>query len=293
MNNNDFIKKNKRRDFVLSASFSFALFLSILPSFASIGKLEFQVLSTLILSVIIAGLSLFFKNGVRAMGISLLAFLSVMFIWCVAAQLVAQIRSTEPFKQWIYIFYYDKPMTVALAWAGVFFTYTFIRLFLPINNKYTGFIEGYASFLKTSVSAFLVFYLFLLLYGFVIIRTSYGYSSEVNLVPFKSILSYFNGEISFYESFMYFSGNLLIFAPLGFFFSIFINRARWYVLLPLPIILSSSIEYSQHILQNGICDIDDVILNCLGFYLGVLLFKAFNQIRRIITKGEETTIFRR
>ncbi|NLB36882.1 MAG: VanZ family protein [Clostridiales bacterium] len=61
----------------------------------------------------------------------------------------------------------------------------------------------------------------------------------------------------------------------------------------MPIILSSSIEYFQHILQNGICDIDDVILNCLGFYLGVLLFKAFNQIRRIITKGEETTIFRR
>jgi glycopeptide antibiotics resistance protein len=58
-----------------------------------------------------------------------------------------------------------------------------------------------------------------------------------------------------------------------------------------PIILSSAIELSQHLLRNGSCDIDDLILNVIGFYLGVLFFKALNLLRKVITKGGEATVF--
>jgi glycopeptide antibiotics resistance protein len=293
MENKNLTPNYKRRDIALSICFSVALILCILPSFNSIGKLDYQILTTFAFSIIISVLSLLFRNGVRAMGISLLIFLSAMLLLCLVVELSAQINSSQPFKQWIYIFYYDKPMTVAFAWSGVFFTYTVIRLFLPASDKYINFVEGYNSFLKTSVLAFFIFYICLLFYGFVIIRTNHGYSSEVNLVPLRSILSYLNGQISVYESFMYFSGNLLIFAPFGFFIPFFLKNAKWYILLFLPIILSSAIELSQHLLRNGSCDIDDVILNVIGFYLGVLLFKALNLLRKVITKGGEATVFHR
>ncbi len=296
--------KLKWRDCALSAFFAFLLVLTVLPSFYSIGKLLIQICLTAFLAFAVSILSVFIKNGVRIMGYSLSIFLFIMLSWCFIAQLIAQLKSSVPFKEWIYIFYYDKPLTVSIVWAAVFFTFLFIRLVLPLNSKHKSFFGDFQSFAKTSGIAFFIFYLCILIYGFVIIRTriSIGDISlqrDVNFVPLSNIINYLNGDsiqynggTSFYENFMYLCGNILIFAPLGFFILIYREKLRWYILL-IPVVLSSMIEISQLLLHNGSCDIDDVILNTIGFYLGILIFKAVNLLRKLITGGEETTIFHR
>ena len=56
-------------------------------------------------------------------------------------------------------------------------------------------------------------------------------------------------------------------------------------------VLSLAIELSQLLLKNGNFDVDDIILNSLGFYLGYCILLIFDKIRSIITKGAEKTIF--
>ncbi|MBR5773468.1 MAG: VanZ family protein, partial [Clostridia bacterium] len=79
--------------------------------------------------------------------------------------------------------------------------------------------------------------------------------------------------------------------PLGFGFAIKKKKRRILLILLLPVFASCLVEFSQFLLKNGHVDIDDVILNVLGFYLGVLLKMLVDLVRRIVTRGEEKTIF--
>jgi glycopeptide antibiotics resistance protein len=46
--------------------------------------------------------------------------------------------------------------------------------------------------------------------------------------------------------------------------------------------VSSCVEYTQYVLRAGCCDVDDVILNTLGAFLGYILFLALDSLRRKI-----------
>lgn len=284
-----FNTNDKWRGLLLSAYFSIALIIAVLPSFNNIGNLKIQILLTSFLAICISLVSMLYKNGVKLLGYGMSVFLVAMVIWALIAQIFAQLQSETPFEKWIYIFYYDKPMTILIMFVVVFLVLALVRLFSPFDEKYYDFFNDYKSFLKTSGISFLVFYFLLLVYTFIIIRTQ-KYSSQINLTPFASIKSSFQGDISYYEDFMYLFGNLLIFSPLGFFLLIF-KKIKCVFVAIIPIALSCTIEISQLLLENGNCDIDDVILNSIGFYFGALLFYTANRIRKKVTKGEEDSIF--
>ncbi len=64
-------------------------------------------------------------------------------------------------------------------------------------------------------------------------------------------------------------GNILLFIPLGFFLKYFIWKEHIIVLL-YACAISVSIELCQLIFHLGVCDIDDVILNSVGAFTGIL-----------------------
>lgn len=77
-------------------------------------------------------------------------------------------------------------------------------------------------------------------------------------------------------------GNIILFIPLGFFLPIlWKNRASLKKLLPIGFGVSLAIELTQLIISlilgygYKITDVDDLILNTLGFILGFGLYKAF------------------
>lgn len=107
---------------------------------------------------------------------------------------------------------------------------------------------------------------------------------NINLIPFKTIQEYMNLLIYrrnvhlIYNAFINLFGNIATFIPLGFFLPCF-----WKKLRSLRKLLFCSgkviliIELIQLFTLRGCCDIDDLILNLLGVFLGFLLFQGLSH----------------
>ena len=69
--------------------------------------------------------------------------------------------------------------------------------------------------------------------------------------------------------------NVGLFLPVGFLFTAVypkkLNQAG--LVIPFGLMLSVMIETSQMILHNGQCDLEDLITNALGAYLGLLIYR--------------------
>ncbi len=104
---------------------------------------------------------------------------------------------------------------------------------------------------------------------------------RVNLIPFKTILNYVDEEVYYTPMILFnnLAGNVLVFMPLGFFLPLFFKKMRH----PGPLILVSFcctllVESTQFILAVGTFDVDDLMLNTLGGWVGLLCFKGVRLI---------------
>lgn len=113
----------------------------------------------------------------------------------------------------------------------------------------------------------------LCLFQIVTFQDDVSWSSN-NFIPFKEILRYNMGSRLFFKNVI---GNMILFLPFGFFTSLYLKEEK--AKLPILIILvtSFSIELVQMIIGR-VFDIDDIILNLLGGYLGFLLYYFLKKI---------------
>lgn len=77
--------------------------------------------------------------------------------------------------------------------------------------------------------------------------------------------------------------NIGLFIPVGFLFTAIypkkLNKAG--LVIPFGLMLSVMIETTQMLLQNGQCDMEDLITNALGAYLGMIIYRLiYAQQRR-------------
>jgi len=101
-----------------------------------------------------------------------------------------------------------------------------------------------------------------------------------NYIPFKEMFRYELFSPKFMKNIL---GNVLLFIPFGFFVSYFLKARKigWPILL--TTITSLTIEFVQ--LKIGrVFDIDDIILNIIGGFIGYLLFVALDAIRGKLPK---------
>lgn len=137
----------------------------------------------------------------------------------------------------------------------------------------------------------LLFILFLLymsiLFYLVLFSEDFGRQASersYNLVPFSTISRYINyrenfGELNFYTNIY---GNILAFAPFGYFLFKFQKNKHVLSGLFIPFLLSLAIEVSQYVLRVGSFDVDDMILNTLGgfiVYLSLFIWKKLGAIK--------------
>lgn len=98
---------------------------------------------------------------------------------------------------------------------------------------------------------------------------------EINLIPFKTILILlYSGNIIDILANIF--GNTILFVPLGF-FSYFIYKGNKYKSLKLCLLGTIFAEIIQLILPARLTDIDDILLNFLGGYIGVILAIKFTK----------------
>lgn len=117
-------------------------------------------------------------------------------------------------------------------------------------------------------------------------------SRSINLVPFDTIKNYLTGRAGVSQTIVWNNvwGNICLFIPLGIYLQLFKGNKNslFHILMVLGI--SLMIEAVQYIFGIGATDIDDVILNCLGGIVGILLYKGLcitisdsYKIRTIVT----------
>ena len=106
----------------------------------------------------------------------------------------------------------------------------------------------------------------------------FGGLTWYNFIPFKTItetLQYGATTTAIAQIF----GNILMSVPFGVFIMIFLNTPKWWNMLLFALALTVGIELSQMIIGLAInnmyrtVDIDDIILNVLGTYIGYGVYK--------------------
>lgn len=134
-----------------------------------------------------------------------------------------------------------------------------------------------------------VFALYLLVLFALLFMKKQSFRS-VSLVPFRSIAEYLSDDVlrrSFALSNLL--GNIVLFIPLGGYLTLFNRNKRVYTNVLRILVISAAAEVLQYLFRVGATDIDDVILNGLGGFLGVaayrvllLVFKDTDRVRTAI-----------
>lgn len=164
------------------------------------------------------------------------------------------------------LFAYLNPVVIVVLWICVT-TFVFFTLFL--FRKQSVIIPRY------------IWNLFLLIYSlclFILLffRPSEQVYDNWNLVPFSTISFYLTGNVSPLIAFYNLAANIGLFIPFGFALMLMIKSR--FLRFALPILAISGIELLQFITQRGSLDIDDLILNLIGVYIGYLFTPIFLRV---------------
>jgi len=141
-------------------------------------------------------------------------------------------------------------------------------------------------FLFYGILAFYAILMILILFiGFTLPFGGYGFirwGRSINIVPFRQIIAYLSGglHISSTVAFNNLLGNVVIFIPLGIYLTTLKKNKSVMHNLLLVFSISLFAEAIQYIFSLGSSDIDDLILNCLGGLIGILIYKAMLLLRK-------------
>jgi len=139
-------------------------------------------------------------------------------------------------------------------------------------------MKKYQSLYSVLLYVFFSFYIVILLYFLFFSRVGLrGFDLfEVNLIPFATISEQLADLSTGLRgmAFMNLLVNVLLLAPLGLYLPILWKKRRPIVYVGLIVAISLLIEIIQLTFGLGAADIDDVILNCLGGFLGLAFYKT-------------------
>ena len=110
-------------------------------------------------------------------------------------------------------------------------------------------------------------------------RPEYSY----NLVLFREIRRFlvYRDKVGVQAMLLNIFGNVLAFAPFGFFLPVVWRRTRrWYTVTLLSFFTSLCIEVMQLVLRVGSFDVDDLLLNTAGGLAGYLIFLLAGKVEK-------------
>ena len=119
----------------------------------------------------------------------------------------------------------------------------------------------------------LAFLLYSLILFYVVTFQDVNYGTN-NFIPFKEILRYEFGSSFFIHNVL---GNILLFIPFGFFVSFILKTKKPSYIIIVTFIASLVIEFTQ-LLIGRTFDVDDVLLNIVGGFLGYLIYLIIQLI---------------
>jgi hypothetical protein len=124
------------------------------------------------------------------------------------------------------------------------------------------------------IIAFYTFSLIVLLFFRPSDQTYHSY----NLIPFSTIAFFLSGKVNFLVSFYNLVANIALFIPYGIYLMLRKRKFTKFQYLYLPLITISMIELLQFFTHRGSLDIDDLILNMCGVFLGYYLYPVYRRV---------------
>lgn len=123
----------------------------------------------------------------------------------------------------------------------------------------------------------LLFIIYVLCLFYVVTFQDVNYSMS-NFVPFTEMFRYDFGSRLFIKNIL---GNMLLFIPFGFFLGYYLKLKKPLSVLLMCLIVSGTIEGTQLVIGR-VFDVDDIILNLIGGFIGYILWKLLEDIKDLL-----------
>lgn len=187
----------------------------------------------------------------------------------------------------------NSVIIIAINWVAITGTCVILKFFLKEKR-----IEGFPIFFKISSITFLIFYIYAFSFTFFFdyqrLFMMQFHIRDLNLIPFvKTIIPYITGtaHTNFYTPIINMLSNILLFVPIGFYLGVFSKRLNIGLRISIIVGVPVLVEALQYIFACGTSDIDDVIINSLGGFLGVLVFLGAEKAYRAYQKNSNAKLF--
>lgn len=128
---------------------------------------------------------------------------------------------------------------------------------------------------KILIFPYTLFLLYLMLFGF---GREPMEAEVVRVSPIASTIHFVENRLFFKRYFSIFTnifGNVILFMPFGFMGILFRKYYKFKNLIIDFIKILIVVEFVQYISRMGVFDIDDILLNSIGVYLGFRVFRKF------------------
>jgi len=157
---------------------------------------------------------------------------------------------------------------------------------IAISLRIAYIINKHQKFKLYSDILYLIFIVYIMCLFHVVTFQDMNYGGS-NFVPFKEIFRHELFSSKFIKNIM---GNIILFIPYGYFVSYVLKSKKLWYPVTLTLILSISIEVVQYNIGR-IFDIDDIILNVLGGFVGYLIFVAIDAVSAKLPKALKRDFF--
>ncbi len=149
-----------------------------------------------------------------------------------------------------------------------------ISMVIMISFRICYLIKNHEKIVLYKEISMLVFGIYILcLFQVVTFQDDASWASN-NFIPFREILRYNITSRLFIKNVL---GNMIMFLPFGFFTSYYLKSEKFHLPILLTFIASVSIEIVQMIIGR-VFDVDDLILNLAGGFLGFWIYSGFRII---------------
>lgn len=150
---------------------------------------------------------------------------------------------------------------------SIFIAQATVFLVLSISK-----VDDYKLFYNNFWLSFIPLYAYILILCF--LRRPFS-GRTINAVPFNGTFlmleAFINNPKGSFEAPLIFFGNLLVFIPMAFIVNRLLKNAKPIHIMVIGFIIPIVVEGYQYVLECGNVDVDDLILNWLGFLIGFLI----------------------
>ena len=148
-----------------------------------------------------------------------------------------------------------------------------ISIVIMVSFRITYIVKNQEKFILYKELLMLCFAIYILcLFQVVTFQDDTSWASN-NFIPFREILRYNITSRLFIKNVL---GNMLLFLPFGFFISYYLNVEKPNLSLLLTLVASVAIEIVQMVIGR-VFDVDDIILNMLGGFIGYFIYSLLKK----------------